>query len=430
MTYKETIRYILEAMPMFQRIGAAAYKGDLVNANVLDKYFNFPHKKFKTIHIAGTNGKGSVSHMIASVCQAAGYKTGLFTSPHLVDFRERIRINGKEIPEEYVVKFIQLHRPKFDEINPSFFEMSVFMAFEYFSQECVDIAIIETGLGGRLDTTNIITPVLSVITNISKDHTQILGNSLEQIAREKAGIIKKKIPVVIGESQDETKSVFKEYAENAESEIFFADEIFQVDYQLRQSNGLSSYYFKNSPWQNLNPLQSDLNGIYQKKNICTTMMALVVLKNYGIVVSDKDINGGICNIVKLTGIKGRWQEISYNPLIVCDTGHNEAGIKAVLEQIENTPYRNLHMVLGFVADKDLNAIIQILPRNAKYYLCQPDVPRAKNVADLYKEFNSINLNSTPYTKVKDAFYIALAKAEKDDLIFIGGSNFVVADFLR
>jgi dihydrofolate synthase / folylpolyglutamate synthase len=308
--------------------------------------------------------------------------------------------------------------------------MSVFMAFDYFRLNKVDIAIIETGLGGRLDTTNIIMPELSVITNISKDHTQILGNTLELIAKEKAGIIKKRIPVVIGESQNETKQLFIESAKNSESKIYFADEKYHIDYQLRQSDGFSHYHFSKIPEQKLNPLQSDLSGNYQKKNICTVLMALEVLNKNGLTIKYKNIKSGLSRVIKQTGLKGRWQEISYNPLVVCDTGHNEAGIAAVLEQIKNTPYRQLHMILGFVSDKDLSGILRLLPKNALYYLCQPDVPRAKKIEELQKEFIFFNLNTLAFIKVKEAFNAASEKASKDDLIFIGGSNFVVADFLR
>jgi dihydrofolate synthase / folylpolyglutamate synthase len=430
MTYQETLKYILNAMPMYQRIGVNAYKADLENAYSLDDYFKHPHKEFKTIHIAGTNGKGSVCHMLAAVLQSAGFKTGLFTSPHLTDFRERIKVNGKEISKDFVNAFIHLHKEFFEKINPSFFEMSVFMAFEYFRQKKINIAVIETGLGGRLDTTNIITPEVSVITNISKDHIQILGNTIEQIAKEKAGIIKKNVPIVIGEDQVETRQIFLQYAQQAGSKIYFADEHFKVEYQSKGKNGLANYHFSVISNESSNTLSSDLTGIYQKKNICTAMMTLTILSQQGLNISEKCIKAGFSHVIKLTGLQGRWQEVSLNPLVVCDTGHNEAGIKSVLEQIKNTVHHELHMVLGFVSDKDFNAIIRLLPKNACYYLCQPNVPRAKNVNELQKEFIFFNLNSSAFIKVEHAFNAAIEKAGKGDLVFIGGSNFVVADFLK
>jgi dihydrofolate synthase / folylpolyglutamate synthase len=430
MIYKETIKYIFEAMPMFQRVGISAYKADLENAHTLDKYFNYPHHSFKSIHIAGTNGKGSVSHMLAVVFQTAGYKTGLFTSPHLLDFRERIKVNGKEISKKFVVDFIQNHKPIFDELKLSFFEMSVFMAFEYFRQQKIEVAIIETGLGGRLDTTNIITPELSVITNISKDHTQILGNTLEQIAYEKAGIIKNTVPVVIGESQNETREIFLDTANKAQSEICFADEYYKVSYQLKEISGVSNYYFSQSNEPELNPISSDLTGIYQKKNIATALMALSILRKNSFTLNNDSIKSGLKNVVNITGLRGRWQEISYNPLVVCDTGHNEAGIREILEQINDLAYKELHMILGFVSDKDLNAILALLPKQANYYLCEPKVARAKKVEELVKEVNFFNLPNSHYKNVSTAFKHAISKASKDDLIFVGGSNFVVADFIK
>lgn len=430
MTYTETLKYMLSALPMFQRVGAIAYKADLRNAYRLDKYFGHNHKNFKTIHIAGTNGKGSVSHMLAAVLQSAGYKTGLFTSPHLVDFRERIRINGKMISKKFVVDFFEKHTEIIEKIKPSFFELSVFLAFDYFNKKKIDVAIIETGLGGRLDTTNIITPELSVITNISKDHTHILGDTIEKIAIEKAGIIKPKIPVVIGEYQNEITHVFIDRTKKLESLIYFASDHFEIDYFLKNIDGTVTYHLSKCKLLDFKTLASDLIGFYQKKNICTALMSLTLLIQKKFDIQQKDIEAGIRNTIKLTGFKGRWQVISNNPLVICDTGHNEDGISAIIEQIHNTAYRKLHMIVGFVSDKDLNSIIKLFPKEASYYLCQPDVPRAKNVDELYSEFIFFGLNSYKFRKVHNAFKSAFGNAHKDDLIFIGGSNFVVADFLK
>jgi dihydrofolate synthase / folylpolyglutamate synthase len=430
MTYQTALDYILTSLPMYQSIGSDAYKADLENANILDKYFNFPHNSFKSIHIAGTNGKGSVSHMLASVFQEAGYKTGLFTSPHLLDFRERIKINGKLVPKHFVIEFTKKNKAIFDRIKPSFFEMSVFMAFEYFRQNGVDIAVVEVGLGGRLDTTNIINPEISVITNISKDHMQILGNTVEKIAFEKAGIIKENIPVVIGRTQPETKPVFESVAKSKSSPVYFANELFNSDYQVQNLNGKINYHFSKSFRLKIENIETDLKGIYQKENICTVLATLAILDKKGILIREKDIKKGIGNVVKNTALMGRWMEIGNNPLIICDNGHNEDGITAVMKQIVNTSYENLHMVLGFVSDKDLTSILPILPANAQYYLCEPDIPRARNVIELQSEFSTAKLKTLVFKKVEDAFIAARASAGKNDFIFIGGSTFVVADFLR
>jgi dihydrofolate synthase / folylpolyglutamate synthase len=430
MSYQETLDYLFTSMPVYQRIGSDAYKADLENAYVLDDYFNYPHKSFKTIHIAGTNGKGSVSHMIASVLKEAGYKTGLYTSPHLLDFRERIKIDGEVITEQFVIDFTEKHRAIFDKIKPSFFEMTVFMAFDYFRENKVEIAVIEVGLGGRLDTTNIIIPEISVITNISKDHTQILGNTIEKIAYEKAGIIKENIPVIIGRTQKETKPVFESIAEEKNSQIFFAEDLFIPDYQMQNLNGNINYYFSRVFYWKFENIEADLKGIYQKENISTVLTTLAILDQNRISIKSDNIQKGIGNVIKNTTLMGRWMEISFNPRVVCDNAHNEDGIAVVIKQISQTPYEKLHMVLGFVSDKDLSSILPILPENAQYYLCEPDIPRARNVIELQTEFDKCKLKNFVFKKVEDAFNEAKNAAGKNDFIFIGGSSFVVADFLK
>ena len=415
---------------MYQKIGNAAYKADLENAYILDGYFGHPHSKFKTIHVAGTNGKGSVSHMLASVLQAAGYKTGLYTSPHLLDFRERIKINGIMISEQFVTEFTSQYLKLFEKIKPSFFEMTVFMAFDYFVKEKVDIAVIEVGLGGRLDTTNIILPEVSVITNISKDHTQLLGNTIPEIAHEKGGIIKKNIPVVIGETQKETRPVFDEIANKHNCKINYADQLYSIDDQLREITGSVVHHFSSCPYWNLSSITIDLKGFYQKKNLCTVLMTLAVLEQKGTQIGVSSVIKGLERVVKSTGLQGRWQEVSFNPLVVCDTAHNYNGIENVLGQIKNTSYQELHMVLGFVSDKDIRSIAGILPPEACYYLCAPNIPRAKNVDELKLIFEEFNLRNSIHSGVAEAYQAAARQANESDLIFVGGSNFVVADFLE
>ena len=430
MTYKKNLEYLFTSMPMYQHIGSNAYKADLENAFMLDEYFNFPHRSFKTVHIAGTNGKGSVSHMLASVFQDAGFRTGLFTSPHLLDFRERIKIDGKLITKKFVIDFTKKHKEIFNKIKPSFFEMTVFLAFEYFRQKKVDIAVIEVGLGGRLDTTNIITPEISVITNISKDHTQILGNTIKKIAHEKAGIIKENIPIVIGRNQPETRPIFELKAKEKNCLLYFADDLFKSDFQLQTLNGKIKYHFSKIFHWKFENVEADLKGIYQKENIGTVLTTLAILEKKGINITESQIQKGIRHVIKNTTLLGRWMEIDTNPLVVCDNAHNEDGISVVINQISITPHEKLHMVLGFVSDKDLRSILPLLPTHAQYYLCEPDIPRARNVFELQNEFNIHGLKTLAFKKVEDAFKVAKDNAGKKDFIFIGGSTFVVADFLR
>ena len=407
-SYQSTLDYLFSQLPMYQRIGAVAYKANLDNTIKLLAKLNNPETKFKSIHVAGTNGKGSTSHMLASVFQTAGYKTGLYTSPHLKDFRERIKINGVCIPEENVVDFVEKNRAFFEEIKPSFFEMTVGLAYDYFAKEQVDIAIIEVGMGGRLDSTNVITPLLSVITNISMDHMEFLGNTLEKIAAEKAGIIKPEIPVIIGETNEKTAPVFLEIAKRNHSEITFAD----VEAQCI------------APLQNV---ECDLQGIYQKKNIQTALAAIFSVKNQFPNLSVEAIREGLANVVKNTGLLGRWQTIGEKPLIICDTGHNEDGIKQILQQLSQTPYRRLHMVFGVVSDKDITTILSLLPKDAVYYFCKPNLPRGLNERDLREQAQKFGLQGNAFPTVGEALEAAKKSADSDDLIFVGGSTFVVAE---
>ena len=387
---------------MFQHQGRKALNHKLDNIKALTAILNHPEKKFKSLHIAGTNGKGSSSHMLASVLQQAGYKVGLYTSPHLKDFRERIKINGKEIPEKEVVFFIENHKKFFEENHLSFFEMTVGLAFDYFAKEQVDIAVIEVGLGGRFDSTNVITPEVSLITNISKDHMDILGDTLPKIAVEKAGIIKKEVPVVISEYNEQTASVFIEKARKENAPIIFASSI-STD------------------------LKTDLNGIYQKKNIKGVLAVLDFLRNDFWEISEEDIQLGLLNVVKNTELKGRWQTLSKNPTIVCDTGHNEAGISYVVEQILQQKFTDLHIVLGFVKEKDVEHVLDLFPKNAHYYFCKPNIPRGLEVGKLFEIASKKNLIGQAYESVEKALNAAKENANPTDFIFVGGSTFVVAE---
>lgn len=406
MDYLSTINYLYKQLPVFQRVGAPAFKADLSNTTKLCNLLNNPQQTFKSIHIAGTNGKGSTSHMLASILQEAGYKVGLYTSPHLIDFRERIKINGKMIEKREVVNFTQKYKSEFEEIQLSFFEWTVGLAFNYFSKNKVDIAVIETGLGGRLDSTNIISPIVSVITNISKDHTQFLGDTVEKIAVEKAGIIKSQIPVVIGETQPETKFVFIETAKKKNSPISFADQLVKGTYK------------------------SDLIGIYQEKNKKTVIETINKIKENGFSVDEKCIQNGLSRVIKNTGLMGRWQKLHENPLTICDTGHNESGINEVLKQIEQTKYKKLHVVFGAVNDKDIDAVLAMLPKNATYYFCQAKIPRALDVNILYEQSGLFGLKGNKFSSVESALMAAKKMAKMEDLVFIGGSTFIVAEALE
>ena len=408
MTYKETIEYLFNSTPVFEHVGASAYKPGLQTTEILDAHYGHPHKNFKTIHIAGTNGKGSVSHSLASILQEAGYKVGLYTSPHLIDFRERIRVNGIPVSEEYVIRFVEdfkhLNSKRIHPLSPSFFELTTALAFKFFADEKVDIAVIEVGLGGRLDCTNIITPILSVITNISFDHTQFLGNTLAQIASEKAGIIKHQVPVVIGETTKETRPVFENKAKEMDAPIFFAEEIDRSE--------CDQYEF-------------ELKGSYQKKNLRTILCATKRLP----FIHPEHIQKGLTNVCKNTGLMGRWQTLSTNPLIICDTGHNVGGWKYLAPQISSVPCDRLHIVFGMVDDKDIRNVLSMLPKNAVYYFTQANNHRAipaQQVGELAKEYG---LSGNTYPTVAQAYEEAKSSASEKDFIFIGGSSYIVADLL-
>lgn len=413
---------------MFTRIGAAALKKDLHNTIEMCARLNNPQHQFKTIHVAGTNGKGSTSHMLAAILQKAGYKTGLYTSPHLKDFRERIRINGKMAPKSFVKQFVNEQKKNIEEIEPSFFEVTVAMAFDYFAKEKVDIAVIEVGLGGRLDSTNIITPELSVITNISLDHTNLLGDTLAEIAFEKAGIIKTNLPVVIGEKQPETMDVFNRKAEKEKASIIFAEDQLSITNQTIKGSSLVLNIVKNKEVIFSN-LALDLTGTYQQKNILTVIQSVLKLRELGFNISEEAIYQALKNVKKLTGLQGRWQTLSKNPLIICDTGHNKAGITEIIKNISNTKYKNLHIVIGMVKDKDIDGALALLPKNATYYFCQPNLERALPVSELAQKAAQHHLAGKVFTSVADAFKNAKEKSNPEDLIFIGGSTFVVAEIL-
>lgn len=414
---------------MFQRIGSAAYKADLNNTIAICKLLGNPENKFKSIHIAGTNGKGSTSHMLASVLQSAGLKVGLYTSPHLKDFRERIKINGELISEKYVIDFVEKYRVDFENIQPSFFEMTVGLAFDHFAAEKVDIAVIEVGLGGRLDSTNVIIPEVSVITNISFDHTALLGNSIEKIAKEKAGIIKFGVPVVIGETQKDSKPVFINSSKEKNASIVFADEIYKSKNvsHVRSSKLYLKLDIKKNGSLLYQNIQSELLGLYQQKNIATVLSVMDVLNEKGFHLSEEIIRSGIKKTISQTGLLGRWQILSEQPLVIADTAHNEAGIREILDQIHHTPHKKLHFILGMVSDKDISKILLMLPKSAKYYFCKANIPRALPAFELSLEAKKVGLKGEVYACVQDALIAAKQNASKDDLVFIGGSTFTVAE---
>jgi dihydrofolate synthase/folylpolyglutamate synthase len=428
MTYAETLDFLYSKLPMFTRIGAVALKKDIHNTVKLCAAIDNPQTKFKSIHIGGTNGKGSTSHMLAAIFQKAGYKTGLYTSPHLKDFRERIRINGKMIPKSTVTNFVKSQKQNIKEIEPSFFEVTVAMAFDYFAKEKVDIAIIEVGLGGRLDSTNIITPELSVITNISLDHTNILGDTLQEIAFEKAGIIKPQIPVVIGEQQAKSAPVFLKSAKTNNTQIVFAETELRISDSAKKHNKpkLNIYKAEQLLFKNL---KIDLTGNYQLKNIKTVIQSVLILRENGYKLPNEAIYSALKNVKKITGLQGRWQTLSKKPLVICDTGHNKAGLTEVLKNIANTPHQRLHMVIGMVKDKDIDGVLALLPKKANYYFCAPALERALPAADLAQKASKFSLTGQAYKSVKNALAQAKVNAKNNDLIFVGGSTFVVAEIL-
>ncbi|WP_295986749.1 folylpolyglutamate synthase/dihydrofolate synthase family protein [uncultured Algibacter sp.] len=405
MTYQDTLNWMFSQLPMYQRQGKTAFKKDLSNTLKLAEHLNNPENKFKSVHVAGTNGKGSTSHILASVLQEAGYKVGLYTSPHLKDFRERIKINGQEVSKHFVIGFIKRNKDFFEANKLSFFEMTVGMAFDYFAKQNIDIAVVEVGLGGRLDSTNIVTPEVSIITNIGLDHTQFLGDTLEAIAFEKGGIIKPNIPVVIGETQKETAPVFKSLAKSCDSEILFADQLVSEVYK------------------------SDLIGSYQSKNIKTVVQTVKQLQGKGFKISKKNIKQGLLKVVKNTGLLGRWQILKERPKVVCDTGHNREGLIYVMQQLSNETFESLHIVFGVVNDKDLRYILDLLPKKATYYFCKPNIPRGLDAEELQQTFSSYKLKGRAYKSVNEAYNSALNNARKDDFIYVGGSTFVVAEII-
>ena len=404
--YDQYTDYLFSQVPMFQNVGSNAYKEGLENTHILDEHFGHPHTQFRTIHVAGTNGKGSCSHTIASVLQEAGYKVGLFTSPHLTDFRERIRVNGTMIPEQYVMDFIDNERDFFEPLHPTFFELTTALAFKYFAEQKVDVAVIEVGLGGRLDCTNIITPDISIITNISFDHVQYLGDTLAKIAREKAGIIKHGVPVIIGEKHPETTPVFTETAKREQAPLYFAEDFKpNKDYQY------------------------ELKGLYQSKNLQTSLCAIDQLIRNGYHITEENIQNGLLHVTHHTGLRGRWQIVRHSPTVICDTGHNVGGIKYIAQQLKEQKCQELRIVFGMVSDKDVNSVLELMPQNAKYYFCQASVKRAMPHHQLKRLAKQHNLQGNSYKTVENAYKKALSQSNPNDCIFIGGSTFVVADFL-
>jgi dihydrofolate synthase/folylpolyglutamate synthase len=426
MNYEETLHYLFTRLPMFSRIGAAAYKKDLTNTVQLCDFIGNPQHRFKTIHIAGTNGKGSTSHMLAAILQTAGYKTGLYTSPHLRDFRERFRINGAMIEKEFIMDFTRRIQPAIDQIEPSFFEITVAMAFDYFAQQEVDIAVIETGLGGRLDSTNVITPELSIITNIGWDHMNLLGDTLEQIAFEKAGIIKPGIPVIVGETAAATRKVFEETAGNQQSPLCFADQLRYVADWKYEHHELKVQVTRNGHDERI-PYQLDLPGYYQTKNLVTVLEGVHQLQQLGWQLPLETVQEALHQVKALTGLHGRWELIHRNPGVILDVGHNEDGMRQIISQIELTNYNHLHIVIGMVKDKEVEKVLEQLPREAAYYFTKAQIPRALPEDQLAAQAARYDLRGQAYADVNTALKAALQKAHKDDLIVVCGSVFVVGE---
>lgn len=423
MTYKETINYLFTSAPLFQNIGSGAYKEGLYNTLQLDKHFGHPHQQYKTIHVAGTNGKGSCSHTLAAILQASGLKVGLFTSPHLVDFRERIRVDGEMISEQYVIDFVAEHRDFFEPLHPSFFELTTAMAFKYFAEQHVDIAVIEVGLGGRLDCTNIIMPEVCVITNISFDHVMFLGDTLAKIAGEKAGIIKPGVPVIIGETVKETKPVFEQKAQEMNAPIFFAEEEKEViKHRFRKNGGI---YYQTIKYGNL---IGELGGYCQQKNANTILCAVSQLKEQGFLISENDVHTGFAHVCEMTGLMGRWQTLRKEPKVVCDTGHNVGGFRWITRQL-NKVHAPMRIVFGMVNDKDISGVLSMMPKHATYYFCQASVKRALPHEEIKQKAAAYGLKGESYPTVMQAYKAALADAQKEDFIYVGGSSFVVADLL-
>ena len=425
MTYQETIEYLFNSTPLFQNVGKDAYKEGLENTLKLDEYFGYPHRTFKTIHVAGTNGKGSCSHTLAAILQSAGYKVGLYTSPHLVDFRERIRVNGEVISKEYVIDFVEQHRSFFEPLHPSFFELTTAMAFNWFAMQKVDVAVIEVGLGGRLDCTNIISPDLCVITNISFDHIQFLGDTLAKIASEKAGIIKPKIPVVIGEIHPETESIFINKSDLESAPIHFAQRESSVQKAIFTPEGGITYHTTEYPL-----LKGQLGGYCQVKNTQTILTAVRILQEKGYHIEKEHVYQGFAEVCLLTGLMGRWQILQEQPKMICDTGHNKAGIEYIVKQLSAQEYRQLRIVVGMVNDKDSSGVLAMLPKEATYYFTKASVSRALSEEKVKELAQQAGLQGNTYPNVEEAVQAACSEAHPDDLIFVGGSTFIVADLLK
>ena len=423
MTYDETVTYLFNCAPPFQQVGGAAYKEGLSTTIELDNHLGNPHRKFRTIHVAGTNGKGSTSHTLAAILQESGYKVGLYTSPHLIDFRERMRVNGIPASKEYVIDFVEKHKSFFEPLQPSFFELTTAMAFNYFAEQEVDIAVIEVGLGGRLDCTNIITPELCIITNISLDHTQFLGSTLQEIASEKAGIIKSGIPVVIGETTPETKEVFANKTKECNAPVTFAEEEALLTVATPVENG---YRYTSSIFGEFN---GELGGDYQQKNTNTLLSAIRILLDKGFAITKKSLRKGFADVCSLTGFMGRWQKIQDNPRVVCDAGHNIGGIRYITEQLERVDCRELRIVFGMVNDKDITSVLKMMPKSATYYFTQASIKRAMPAGELKAMAQGFGLNGNSHPTVKQALEAAIAESSNDDFIFVGGSCFIVADLL-
>lgn len=430
MNYQETINYLFTSAPLFQNVGGEAYKEGLFNTLQLDEHFHHPHQRFKTIHVAGTNGKGSCSHTLAAILQAAGLKVGLFTSPHLVDFRERIRVNGQMVSKQYVINFVKAHRAFFEPLHPSFFELTTAMAFKYFAEQEVDVAVVEVGLGGRLDCTNIITPELCVITNISFDHVAFLGNTLAKIANEKAGIIKPGIPVVIGESIEETRPVFESKATEVGAPIFFAEEENEVIAHQLNENGGIDYRTKS-----YGLIEGELGGFCQQKNTNTILCAVHQLIQKRFPITEHCVKEGFSHVCEMTGLMGRWQTLHTAPKVVCDTGHNTGGFRWIVQQLASELAQlrqtgaSLRIVFGMVNDKDISGVLSMLPKEATYYFCQASVKRALPHEDIKQKAAEFNLQGNSYPTVIEAYKVALKESTEQDFIYVGGSSFVVADLL-
>lgn len=428
MNYKETLDFLFSSLPMFQRIGPAAYKANLDRTIAFDEYLGHPHRQYKSIHVAGTNGKGSVCHILAAILQTAGYRTGLHTSPHLKDFRERIRINGSCIPEDDVTAFVSEHEAFIKKMESSFFEMTMAMAFDHFRKKKVDVAVIETGMGGRLDSTNILTPIVSVITNIGFDHTTFLGNTPEKIAGEKAGIIKQQVPVVIGETQ-EILPVFRKRAAEQDAPIFLADQVCHLEKIIPAPEDRQLFRVYKNNNLNINILETDLEGFYQQKNIVTTLQTIDILRDNDFHISDDDLLSGIKNVRTSTGLRGRWEIVGHRPTVICDAGHNPEGVREVVRQIEQSPYNHLHFVFGMVDDKDPQPIIELLPKTGTYYFTQAGIPRAMAKEKLAALAMKAGLKGSVFPTPASALGAAKSAAGSDDLVFVGGSTFVVAEVL-